>query len=262
MAFVDSHTILEQRIESQALTTPLKTALAACLMGRESRRWTLAELEERLSSLGMSCSRSNIVGALAELELEFNLCSWMPWTLTERGAEWCLVAKSEFLENLSGVRALAPSCCSHLSENHKAVLLVVIGHRQKGGVSKTRIGEILQFDAGSYLDELLKIKLVYLDPNRTIHYWRPTSEALLALGLRSSSEIPALRELEQWFEAQAAVADAKRAKSSVEPILNKIEKVAARKRAREIARRATVPLSNEPHAIGGNNGYSQTTPLG
>jgi hypothetical protein len=30
-----------------------------------------------------------------------------------------------------------------LSEEHKAVLLVVIGHRQKGGVSKRRVGEIL-----------------------------------------------------------------------------------------------------------------------
>jgi hypothetical protein len=30
-----------------------------------------------------------------------------------------------------------------LSEEHKAVLLVVIGYRQKGGVSKARVGEIL-----------------------------------------------------------------------------------------------------------------------
>ena len=30
-----------------------------------------------------------------------------------------------------------------LSEEHKAVLLVVIGYRRKGGVSKSRVGEIL-----------------------------------------------------------------------------------------------------------------------
>ena len=42
-----------------------------------------------------------------------------------------------------------------LSEEHKAVLLVVIGNRQKGGVSKTRVGEILRLETSSYLDYLL-----------------------------------------------------------------------------------------------------------
>jgi hypothetical protein len=42
-----------------------------------------------------------------------------------------------------------------LSEEHKAVLLVTIGYRQKGGVSKARVGEILGLDASSILDDLL-----------------------------------------------------------------------------------------------------------
>jgi hypothetical protein len=42
-----------------------------------------------------------------------------------------------------------------ISEEHKAVLLVVIGDRQKAGVSKARVGEILGLDAFSYLDDLL-----------------------------------------------------------------------------------------------------------
>ena len=60
---------------------------------------------------------------------------------------------------------------------HKAVLLVVIGYRRKGGVSKARVGEILGLDASPYLDDLLSQGLIY-------------------------SDIPALKELEEWFETQ------------------------------------------------------------
>jgi hypothetical protein len=49
-----------------------------------------------------------------------------------------------------------------LSEEHKAVLLVVIGYRRKGGVSKARVGEILGLEVSSYLDDLLSQGLKYL----------------------------------------------------------------------------------------------------
>jgi chromosome segregation and condensation protein ScpB len=84
-----------------------------------------------------------------------------------------------------------------LSEEHKAVLLVTIGYRRKRGVSKARVGEILGLEASSYLDDLLSFGLIYRDPSRELNFWRPTSEALLALGLRSSTDIPALKELEE-----------------------------------------------------------------
>jgi hypothetical protein len=45
------------------------------------------------------------------------------------------------------VRRLPLKEAKILSEEHKAVLLVVIGYRQKGGVSKTRVGEILGLEA-------------------------------------------------------------------------------------------------------------------
>jgi chromosome segregation and condensation protein ScpB len=82
------------------------------------------------------------------------------------------------------------------------VLLVVIGYRQKGGVSKTRVGEILGLEASFYLDDLLSFGLIYCDPSRELNFWRPTPSALLTLGLRSHTDIPALKELEEWFEAQ------------------------------------------------------------
>jgi hypothetical protein len=90
---------------------------------------------------------------------------------------------------------------AELSEGHKAVLLVVIGHRRKGGVSKTRIAEILALDPSPFLDDLLRQEPVYADPAREINFWRPTRGALLALGLSSSADIPALKELEDWFES-------------------------------------------------------------
>jgi len=80
---------------------------------------------------------------------------------------------------------------------------VVIGHRRKGGVSKTRIGEILCLDAAPHLEELRRTELVYTTPGKELNWWRPTPEALLALGLRSTSEIPALKELERWFDSQS-----------------------------------------------------------
>ena len=172
----------------------------ACLSGGESRRWTVSELVERLKNLGVCASRASVTAALAELELELELSGWAPWRLLERGSEWILEPKSELLELLSGVRRLPVK--GSLSEEHKAVLLVVIGYRRKGGVSKTRVGEILQMDIASYLDDLLSQGLIYCDPSRELNFWRPTPEAVRALGFRSFADIPALKELEEWLDTQ------------------------------------------------------------
>src|SRR5271170_8016868 len=174
----------------------------ACLCVGESRRWTVLELVERFKNLGLCATRGSVTAALTELELELELSSWAPWRLLERGSEWILEPKSELLELLSGVRRLPLNEAKILSEEHKAVLLVTIGYRQKGGVSKTRVGEILGLDASSILDDLLSFGLVYCDPSRELNYWRPTPSALLALGLRSHTDIPALKELEEWFDSQ------------------------------------------------------------
>ena len=127
----------------------------AALTGRESRRWTVGELFDRLNSLGVRCSKPAVAGALGELELEFALCPFLPWNLVEQGTEWTLATKTELLELLSGVRKL-PGISSNtlLTDEAKAVLLVVIGYRKKGGVSKTRIGEILKLDPAPYLEDL------------------------------------------------------------------------------------------------------------
>ena len=84
------------------------------------------------------------------------------------------------------------------------MLLVVMGHRRKGGVSKARVGEILGLEAVSYLDDLLSQGLIYSDPSRELNVWRPTQSTLLALGFRSY-DIPALKELEEWFETQKEI---------------------------------------------------------
>jgi hypothetical protein len=56
---------LEERVENQALN--LREAVMACLSGRESRRWTIAELVERFKNLGVCASRAGVTAALAEL---------------------------------------------------------------------------------------------------------------------------------------------------------------------------------------------------
>ena len=143
--------------------------------------------------MGLCASRAGVTAALAELRIELELSSWAPWRLLEPGTEWILAPKSELLELLSGVRRLPLKEANILSEEHKAVLLVVIGYRQKGGVSKSRVGEILGLEAPFYLDDLLSFGLIYCDPSRELNFWRPTPSALLALGLRPHTDIPALK---------------------------------------------------------------------
>jgi len=235
---------LEERVETQALSVDLREAVMACLSGRESRRWTVLELVERLKNLGVCASRASVTAALAELGLELELSGWAPWRLLERGTEWILEPKSELLELFSGVRRLPLKEAKILSEEHKAVLLVVIGYRRKGGVSKARVGEILGLDAASYLDDLLSQGLIYCDPSRELNVWRPTSKALLALGLRSHTDIPALKELEEWFDTQKEI----RAIAKLDPFFEKTRKLASRRLKREIERRETLgePFALEP----------------
>src|ERR1700759_2635146 len=129
-----------------------------------ARCWTIAELVERFNNLGVCATRASVTAALAELRIELELSSWAPWRLLEPGTEWILAPKSELLELLSGVRRLPKEKARILSEEHKAVLLVVIGYRQKGGVSRSRVGEILGLEASSILDDLLSQGLIYCDP--------------------------------------------------------------------------------------------------
>ena len=131
---------LEERVQIQALSVDLREAVMACLSGGESRRWTVGELVDRFKNLGVCASRASVTAALAELSLELELSGWAPWRLLERGNEWILEPKSELVALLSSVRRLPLKEAKILSEEHKAVLLVTIGCRQKGGVSKTRLG--------------------------------------------------------------------------------------------------------------------------
>ena len=174
------------------------------------------------------------------------LCPFLPWSLVEEGTEWRLVAKSELIELLCGVRKLPGVRSETLSEEHKAVLLVVIGYRRKGGVSKTRVANILRLDPSPYLDDLRKMELVYTVPDKELNWWRPTPEALLALGLRSYSDIPELKALEgyfacdQWFEMAG----------ELEPTFAKAQKSRLRRRGRELERRASVPCLPEREETG------------
>ena len=113
------------------------------------------------------------------------------------------------------------------------MLLVVIGHRRKGGVSKARVGEILGLEASSILDDLLSFGLIYADPSRELNFWRPTPSALLALGLRSHTDIPALKELEEWFDTQKEM----RAIAKLDPFFERTSKLASRRLKRELERR-------------------------
>jgi hypothetical protein len=98
------------------------------------------------------------------------------------------------------------------------------------------VGEILGLEASSILDDLLSQGLIYCDPSREFNFWRPTPSALLALGLRSHTDIPALKELEEWFDAQKEM----RTPAKLDPFFERSSKLAARRLKREIERRGTL----------------------
>jgi chromosome segregation and condensation protein ScpB len=224
----------QEAVGQEALELDLRVAVMACLCGGESRRWRVGELVERFKGLGICATKAAVTAALAELELELELAAWAPWRLVERGTEWILIPKSELLGLLAGTRKLPVK--GPLSEAHQAVLLVVIGHRRKGGVSKTRIGEILNLDPSPLLDDLLKEELVYCDPSRELNFWRATQSALLALGLRSSSDIPALKELEEWFDSLIQGVPQPKSGSYFE----RAKSLHSRRRKRELERRESL----------------------
>jgi hypothetical protein len=77
-----------------------------------------------------------------------------------------------------------------LSEEHKAVLLVVIGYRQKGGVAKTRVGEILGLEASFYLDDLLSFGLDLLRPVQGVEFLAADAIGFAGSGLAISHRHP------------------------------------------------------------------------
>jgi len=89
-------------------------------------------------------------GSARRTGLELELSGRAPWRLLERGTEWILEPKSELLKLLSGVRGLPLKEAKILSEEHKAVLLVVIGYGRKRGSLQSKMGEILRLDAPRY----------------------------------------------------------------------------------------------------------------
>jgi hypothetical protein len=98
------------------------------------------------------------------------------------------------------------------------------------------VGEILGLEASSILDDLLSYGLIYCDPSREVKFWRPTPSALLALGLRSQTDIPALKELEEWFDSQKEI----RGIAKLDPFFERTSKLASRRLKREIERRGTL----------------------
>jgi hypothetical protein len=80
-------------------------------------------------------------------------------------------------------------------------------------------------------------RIWYLCWNLTeLNFWRPTPSALLALGLRSHTDIPALKELEEWFDSQKEI----RAIAKLDPFFERTSKLASRRLKREIERRGTL----------------------
>ena len=153
-----------------------------------------------------------------------------------------LLPKAEIYGLLLGVRAVpVASEAAPLSDDEKAVLVVVLGYRRHGGVSRTRISEILRIDPTEALERLCAARLIRSDRSGERAHWVPRDETLLHLGYRAFSEIGALRPLEEWFEAQE-----KTPAIPVEPALARSERARRRWSSREAERRASTPRAQKP----------------
>ena len=78
--------------------------------------------------------------------------------------------------------------------------------------------------------------MIYADPSRELNFWRPAPKALLALGFRSYTDIPALKELEEWFDTQREM----RAIAKLDPFFERTGKLASRRLKRQLERRGTL----------------------
>ena len=78
----------------------------------------------------------------------------------------------------------------------------------------------------------------------------PYPEALLALGLRSYSDIPELKALERYFDSQKSFQTDLERQVNLEPIFEKAQTSRLRRRRRELERRASVPRGQELGSAG------------
>jgi hypothetical protein len=83
-------------------------------------------------------------------------------------------------------------------------------------------------------------------PVQGVEFLAPTPSALLALGFRSHTDIPALRELEEGFDSQNEI----RAKGNLDPFFERTGELASRWLKRELERRGTLgQFTLEPDSL-------------
>ena len=229
---------LEEEVSEALADVDLRQALLACFTSRESYLWSVSELEGVLSGLGIRKGKAALERILGELAVELELASWSPWLLVEGQHDWRLEPKNALVSVLSGHRKITGELAKRMSDRHKAVLLVVLCYKGRGGVSRTRLNQVLGFESEELLRELKSWRVVYPDSVRGYIGWLPTSAALLSLGYRSISEIPGLKELEEWIVSQ----DRQGSGARLDRIFEKHDRWAGRRKERDKERRESVAL--------------------
>jgi hypothetical protein len=226
----------------QQVEASLKAAIMACLIGGESPCWTFDKLAERLHHIGVSVAEATLLESVLELEVELDSTPWAPWRLAKRDGAWMLEPKNQVFDLLLGVRAVpVETDASPLSDEDKAVLLVVLSYRRRGGVSKARIAEVLRLDPTDALERLRAEHLIRPEPVDERVHWTPQEEALLRLGYRTCAEIAALQPFEEWLEVQEQVPGTR-----VDPAFERSQRVYRRWLKRESERRASTARGQAP----------------
>jgi hypothetical protein len=94
-------------------------------------------------------------------------------------------------------------------------------------------------ETSSYLDELLSQGLVYCDPSRELNVLVGHAIGFTDTGLRSHTDIPALKQLEAQKEMRVV--------AKLDPFFERIRKFASRRLKREIERQGTLGEPDAPY---------------
>jgi hypothetical protein len=253
---------LEEELTTAVDEVDLRQALLSCFASRESYLWSVTELQVVLAGLGIRLSKAAINRLLGELSVELELSSWSPWMLVEGEKDWRLEPKSLLVSVLSGHRRITGALAKLMSQHHKAVLLVVLCYKARGGISRTHINRVLGLESLELLGDLKRWRVVFPASGRGYVCWLPTSAALLALGYRTLAEIPGLKELEAWIAGKEnAGGEPGKSDARLERIFEKHDRWAGRRRERDKERRESVVQGYSPPPPQGEENLGFCSPI-
>jgi chromosome segregation and condensation protein ScpB len=157
-----------------------------------------------------------------------------PFTLVQHGTDWVIKPKCELFRLLSSPRKITVAV--PLGMEDLAVLMMIICYRIKGGATQNAITSIFGRNVTMNLERLIEGRLIYADPERSYHYWKPTQKVLEELGYARFEDIPGVQEFKSYIDTLDKESSLQGVISASERILQREQ----RKKSRQLARASSL----------------------